>query len=470
MLNRLLRPCRAHRPRGHRPDLEVLEDRSLPSTTPFFFSTGTPDGKIATATRPANGPAFEIESADDFILPTETVLTNATFTGLIPTNATVSEVVLEIYRVFPKDSDVGRTSGPPVFSTTQVPTRVNSPSDIAFLTRDSMTGGLMFTTTPLSTLTGALNSVQPGGIHPKPSQTTGGNGALTGMQEVQFNISLPAPFSLDLPADHYFFVPQVLLSTGNFFWLSAAKPIVAPGTPFSPDLQSWTRDANLDPDWLRIGTDIVGGTPAPTFNAAFSLTGTSITPSISSLSQNSAPEGSGNLTLLVNGADFTSSSTVLFNGNPLATTFVSGTQLSAVVPAGRLSDEGTATVSVFDPLRTLSNTQTFSITDNTPTASASLSQTPTGRSATISDMFSDSTAEDHHLRINWGDGTSSDVDLGVSASSPFALGHSYSAKGPRTHVITVTVVDDDGVASAPLVFIVAPHKGGHHAGRPHHVG
>jgi len=42
---------------------------------------------------------------------------------------------------------------------------------------------------------------------------------------------------------------------------------------FAPDLQSWTRDANLDPDWLRIGTDIVGGNFAPTFNAAFSLTG-----------------------------------------------------------------------------------------------------------------------------------------------------------------------------------------------------
>ena len=29
----------------------------------------------------------------------------------------------------------------------------------------------------------------------------------------------------------------------------------------------------MAPDWLRIGTDIVGGTPAPTFNQAFTLTG-----------------------------------------------------------------------------------------------------------------------------------------------------------------------------------------------------
>ena len=45
---------------------------------------------------------------------------------------------------------------------------------------------------------------------------------------------------------------------------------------FFPDLQSWTRDEMLDPDWLRIGTDIVGGTTPPTFNAAFTLAGEAI--------------------------------------------------------------------------------------------------------------------------------------------------------------------------------------------------
>ena len=33
-----------------------------------FFSTGDPDGKIATASRPDTAGKFEIESADDFIL------------------------------------------------------------------------------------------------------------------------------------------------------------------------------------------------------------------------------------------------------------------------------------------------------------------------------------------------------------------------------------------------------------------
>jgi hypothetical protein len=91
-------------------------------------------------------------------------------------------------------------------------------------------------------------------------------------QEVRFDIKFTTP--INLPIDHYFFVPQVELSNGDFFWLSAPKPIGGPGTPFNPDLQSWIRNGNLDPDWLRIGTDIVGGTTPPTFNASFSLSGT----------------------------------------------------------------------------------------------------------------------------------------------------------------------------------------------------
>ena len=247
---------------------------ALPAAaTQFFFTTGSPDGKIATATRPDTG-AFEIESADDFVLTSPTSITSATFTGLLTgANPTIGQVVVEIYRVFPNDSNVGRTSGPPTFSTNNVPTRVNSPSDVAFASRDSAAvGELTFTANTLAATFTADNSVQPGGIHPKPDQTTMGNGAVTGT-EVQFAVNLTTPF--DLPADHYFFVPQVEVSGGDFLWLSAPKP----GTPFPmgfTDLQSWTRDQFLDPDWLRIGTDIVGpiNGMTTTFNATFSVSGT----------------------------------------------------------------------------------------------------------------------------------------------------------------------------------------------------
>jgi PEP-CTERM motif len=244
--------------------------------TPFAFSTGNPDGLMASATRPSSPGKFEIESADDFVITNPTSITSATFTGLLTggaTTANIGEVRVEIYRVFPALSDVGRTSGPPDFSTSQVPTRVNSPSDVELDDRHTSPApaNLTFTTKDFGAFT-AVNSVEPGGIHPKPNQTTGGNGPVSG-EEVEFDVNFISPFSL--PPDHYFFVPQVEITTatGEFLWLSAPRPIVPPGTPFPlgfTDLQSWTRDAMLDPDWLRIGTDIVG---VGTFNATFSLAG-----------------------------------------------------------------------------------------------------------------------------------------------------------------------------------------------------
>jgi hypothetical protein len=255
--------------------LAALLSPAAPVRADFFFSTGNPDGLMATATRPDNGPGqFEIESGDDFVLTGQTLINHATFQGLLVNSglADIGQVRVEIYRVFPADSDVTRTSGPPTFSTPNVPTRVNSPSDVELVDRDTANGTLSFHPTILSDSFTASNSVLPGGIHPKPSQTTGGDNSVTG-EQVNFDVSFTSPFNL--PADHYFFVPQVQVTNGGeFLWLSAPKPIVAPGTPFPPgftDLQSWTRDGGIEPDWLRVGTDIVG--QGTTFNATFSLSG-----------------------------------------------------------------------------------------------------------------------------------------------------------------------------------------------------
>ena len=234
----------------------------------FFFSTGNPDGLIATLSRTASPGKLETETADDFVTTAPTVITNATFIGLFvggATPANVNDVEIELYHVFPIDS-----TNPP---DGRVNTRVNSPSDNAFAAADSALGQLSFTTTVLNARFTAANSVV-NGINAKPNQFTGGEGSVTGV-EVQFNVTFNTPFTLG--PDHVFFRPEVDLgSAGNFLWLSAPKPIVSPGTPFASDLQSWIRTDGtgaLAPDWSRIGTDITGQGP---FNAAFSLTGTMV--------------------------------------------------------------------------------------------------------------------------------------------------------------------------------------------------
>jgi hypothetical protein len=239
----------------------VLATAGAAHAEPFDFSTGNTDGKLAAASRPASGGPVAVETADDFPLISQTTITTAVVEGLIPSSESASDVTsvtIEVYRIFPLDS-----TNPP---SGQVPTRVNSPSDVAFDSRDSIAHSLNFTVTLFGGFS-AVNSVV-NGIHPVPTQTTGGEGAVFG-NEVVITATLNPP--IVLPAGHYFFVPQVALTSGTFLWLSAPKPITSPGTPFVGDLQSWIRNADLDPDWLRIGTDIVG---SGSFNQAFSLSGT----------------------------------------------------------------------------------------------------------------------------------------------------------------------------------------------------
>ena len=236
----------------------------------FNFSTGNPDGKLAALCRPASSGKLETETADDFVLTEATAINGATIIGLVtPTDTpltSISNVEVELYHVFPLDS-TNPLSG-------HVPTRVNSPADVEIgaATRDGTTGALSFYSTLMTAPFSAANSTA-NGINKAPNQTTGGEGPLTG-EEVQITITFNTPILL--PAGHYFFRPEVLVTGGDFFYLSVPKPIVSPGTAFAGDLQAWTRNSNLNPDWLRIGTDIVGGATPPTFNMTFSLSGKTI--------------------------------------------------------------------------------------------------------------------------------------------------------------------------------------------------
>jgi hypothetical protein len=241
----------------------LLQASGLTAASSFVFSTGNVTSSIAAASRPASTGKVEIEAADDFDLPLQTSIDSARFYGLLPSSApgTATRVVAKIYRVYPLDSDSGRTPN--------VPTRTNSPADVDFVVADSASATLGFSVTTLSASFSALNSVL-NGINPKPNQFTGGEGFVQGA-EARFDVSFTPP--LVLPAGHYFLVAEVLAAGGDFYWLSGTRPIVSPGTPFASDLQANIRNQNLAPDWLRIGTDIIGGSPAPTYNLAFTLGG-----------------------------------------------------------------------------------------------------------------------------------------------------------------------------------------------------
>ena len=237
------------------------------SATSFFFTTGSADGKLASLSQPSTSSKLETETADDFILSETTVIRGATITGLVVPHAalaSIDNVEVEIYRVFPNDSQPA--SG-------NVPSRMNSPADveIEIATRDASRGTLAFEAAQQNASFSVQNTVVSG-INKAPANVTHGEGPVTGA-EVLIHRHVR---SADHPALRSLLLPPRSVGERRRLPLSpAARPIVSPGTPFLPDLQAWIRNSSLKPDWLRIGTDIIDGVP-PTFNMTFSITGETI--------------------------------------------------------------------------------------------------------------------------------------------------------------------------------------------------
>ena len=80
----------------------------MPVSASVIYNNLTPNNAMAMASRPGAG-TFEIETGDDFVVGGTATVNSAAFTGLIfnPTGGSVSvtNLVVEIYRVFPLDSN-----------------------------------------------------------------------------------------------------------------------------------------------------------------------------------------------------------------------------------------------------------------------------------------------------------------------------------------------------------------------------
>jgi hypothetical protein len=197
----------------------------------FSFTTGNPDGLMGAASRRASPGKLETETADDFTLDQTTVIRRATIVGLVPSGTRpqdIKEVEVEVYHVFPLDSAM-----PP---SGKVPSRANSPSDVEIgtATRAGNSGTLTFSTNVLNSNFGVGNTV----VNNLKVATAppGGEGSTAG-EQVEITITFTSP--IILPAGHYFFRPEVLLTSGDFLYLSAPKVIPAPkgSAGLDPQLQ-----------------------------------------------------------------------------------------------------------------------------------------------------------------------------------------------------------------------------------------
>jgi len=153
----------------------------------------------------------------------------------------------------------------------------------------------------------------------------------------------------------------------------------------------------------------------------------------------SAQAGGGDLPLTLTGTGFADGATVQWNGQPLPTTYVSPTQLSAVVPAADIANAGTDNLTVVSPDGSaVSAPSPFFVTAaNAPvTASGSGTSTTTTGSALASTGATNATAT--------GSGTVSVAQYGADpVAAPLPAGTAayfdvYTAPGSAFNTVTVT--------------------------------
>jgi hypothetical protein len=167
------------------------------------------------------------------------------------------------------------------------------------------------------------------------------------------------------------------------------------------------------------------------------------------LGTTSALEGTNGLTFTVNGSNFTSNSTVQFNGTDLATTFINGNQLIAVIPASLLAHPGIASVTVFTPGLGSTAAQSFTITEGLLTGNAVNFNASAGIAfndmvATFSAVDLNAPLSDFTATIDWGDGTTSAGTITPVGGGLFQVSGTNTYMHSGTYPVTITVADVGG--------------------------
>ena len=193
-------------------------------------------------------------------------------------------------------------------------------------------------------------------------------------------------------------------------------------------------------------------------NLSFGIGQSSGAPAITSLSPNSAAPGGSSFTLTVFGANFTISSIVLWDGSVLATTFLNGSQLTAIVPAGLIASQGSVTINVLNAGGILSNGVSFAINSQgsgTPTIStlSPSSATQGGAGFTLTVLGSNFAAG---AAVLWNGSALSTSLVNGSQLTAFVPAGLIALQGSAT----VTVMNPGGATSNGVSFVIGQQTSG----------
>ena len=175
----------------------------------------------------------------------------------------------------------------------------------------------------------------------------------------------------------------------------------------------------------------------------FTINAPPLAPTVSGISPATATAGALAFPLTVNGANFTTASTVMWGSTALATTYVSGTTLTAQVTAALVATEGTASVTVVTPAPGggTSGGSTFTVSALAPTVSG-ISPTSAAAGAAAFPLTVTGTNFTNQSTVMWG---------------TTALATTFVSSTELTAQVTAGLVAEGGTAT---VTVVTPAPGG----------
>jgi RHS repeat-associated protein len=277
---------------------------------------------------------------------------------------------------------------------------------------------------PSNTITFAVNNPVPAttSITPASIQLGAGNTALTvngsnfvGSSTVQWNgISLPTTSASTVQLSTI--IPANFLVSAGSFSITVANP--APG----------------------------GGTSNPQI-----ITVNNPVPSIATISPQTCAPGGGPFAITVNGANFLLSSVVTLNGQPLATTFATSTQLTATVPASYVATSQTAKIAVFNAAPGGGNsTELDLVVDQPPVADAGTIRSAVVGQAINLDGRKSSDADGDMITFAW---SISAAPAGSTAQLTNPNSVTPSLMSDMTGTYQIQLVTSDGLLNSAPAFV-----------------
>ncbi|MGA7832851.1 MAG: IPT/TIG domain-containing protein [Terracidiphilus sp.] len=269
--------------------------------------------------------------------------------------------------------------------------------------------------------------------------------------EVPLSVNPPAPTISSLSPTTAVAGGAAFTLTVNGANLTSTATVNWGGTALVTNFVSATQVSATVPDTLiaSAGTASVTVSTVSGSSSGATFTINPPPPTITSLNPASVFAGGSTFTLTVNGANYLSGSVVMSGKVALTTTYVSSTQLTAVVPASQFPNPGTLSISVKSAGGT-SPSVTFTVNQPPPTITTlSPSQLPVGFGQIA--LYIAGTHITSTAVVNWG-------------------GTPLTALGPSGNVMTVLVpanlmatagsvnvtVTTTGGTSAPAIFTVTP--------------